>query len=992
MRFLQTPFLLLFALIISTNANDDIFVQPTASVQLITQNVYGFADFTTTIGNTVMIFSPSSVPAAPEPPKEIPPTTEETTEQPTTSTIETKPIAETPPEAEIMPSKTIVESSSSSETKEQPQIINSVVQVIEEVPTPATKKPKKKKPKTTTTTANPIPFEVKAITAVTPEPPKVVLPAKPAVNVEKFIVEPVKSVEVIEEDTEEPQHEDDEDEIVLQDGNTISEPEYDFLSRQPTEFIEETYRVVNLKPSVVKKPKTSAKTSNKQNPEVIHPTGLVTKSGGTVINNGVTTVHETSVIGTYISGKYAQVLQSTSSIINNAAKPKISPSSTLRILKTAAPSLNKTPKYVSNEDDLPNDGQPLTRTSRRPGQAPSSFKNRIQNRKDSFVSEEIVTPSPPLSGKKTTSSSRRQNGFGKGKSAQKQTVATVSAEPVTTAYSSRRNKSTRKAFQPSTVQQIVAQTQDAGNRRFKPKISPSQVDSEEQQSTSLYKFKLNRTPGRWQYKTTPKPRVTIRKLGGEIQKDALEVLAVTPSIDGSLGNDIANAKVDLDVDLDGSGSVNGDVLDDANNGAADNRIEKKLPIETIRVEISTPADFSDTYYEIATIKSPYTFQVGANKNTRYITVTSTFEKTLDPEPTATSVLTEPLTENILAPTSHIDKEHNLLETSIATLPALHLNDDQATPPLETVTETFSTTQILLKTHILPVVKEQNTTSYTLIQTYHVTRLVTATKTLPPTDLYQFVPSKTLNEFNSKLDEAGSELHLELEFGDENEHDEEDVVKKVALPEDLDLANIGSDFDLSEVDKLKIKARPKTTKAPAKKKEETTSNPLGLTPEQLAILRLLNPAAVPNVITTSKPIIKVSTVYESHVLPITNGASTFFSTISRPIATVTKTDYELATSVIAPVTPPPINPLLQLQQQQQQFQIQSTPVVAQAIVTETDSKVLKLTFGARTAYTTLYNTRVVPTMVTSYVTQSIPVQASAFPGFYPAPYPPFPFVG
>jgi hypothetical protein len=27
------------------------------------------------------------------------------------------------------------------------------------------------------------------------------------------------------------------------------------------------------------------------------------------------------------------------------------------------------------------------------------------------------------------------------------------------------------------------------------------------------------------------------------------------------------------------------------------------------VEISTPADFSDTYYEIATIKSPYTFQV-----------------------------------------------------------------------------------------------------------------------------------------------------------------------------------------------------------------------------------------------------------------------------------------------------------------------------------------------------------------------------------------------
>lgn len=37
-------------------------VQPTAIVNsLVTQNVYGFADFTTTIGNTVMIFSPSSI-------------------------------------------------------------------------------------------------------------------------------------------------------------------------------------------------------------------------------------------------------------------------------------------------------------------------------------------------------------------------------------------------------------------------------------------------------------------------------------------------------------------------------------------------------------------------------------------------------------------------------------------------------------------------------------------------------------------------------------------------------------------------------------------------------------------------------------------------------------------------------------------------------------------------------------------------------------------
>lgn len=251
---------------------------------------------------------------------------------------------------------------------------------------------------------------MQAITAVTPEPPKppkVVLSSR--VEAEsignKFIVEPVKQFEQNEDEVLEA--DDDDSEIILQDGNAIAEPEYDFLSRQPTEFVEETYRVVNLKPSVLKKPKAATKTSVK-NVDAIHPTGLVTKSGGTVVNNGLTTVHETSVIGTYISGKYAQVLQSTSQIFNANQKPKIQPSSTLRILKTAAPAVNKTPKYVSNEEE-----QSETRTTRRPAQAAGTFKNRFRNRED--TAEEIVTPSPPqtpfASGKKSSSS--RRNGSGK---------------------------------------------------------------------------------------------------------------------------------------------------------------------------------------------------------------------------------------------------------------------------------------------------------------------------------------------------------------------------------------------------------------------------------------------------------------------------------------------------------------------------------------------------------------------------------------------------
>lgn len=325
-----------------------------------------------------------------------------------------------------------------------------------------------------------------------------------------------------------------------------------------------------------------------------------------------------------------------------------------------------------------------------------------------------------------------------------------------------------------------------------------------------------------------------------------------------------------------------------------------------------------------------------------------------------------------------------------------------TPPLETVTETFSTTQNMLKTHILPVVRDVNmTSSLTFVQTYQVTRLVTATKTLPPMDFFQFIPSKTLKEFNSRLDEAGSELHLELDFGDSNE-DEEGVPRRV-FPADLDLASIGSDFDLTEVDKYRIQdnhLRLKKAHGQNKGNHVTESpNPPtpALTPEQaqqLALLRLLNPAAaaqIPDVVTTSKPILKYETIYESHVIPVFDGKATIQSTISRPVATITKTEYEIGTSSLPALPLQTINPLFP-----QQFSITSTPVVVNTEVTATNSQILKLTFGAKTVYTTLFTTQVVPTVMTSYVTSSVAVQPSAappgYPGYYPAPFAPFPYVG
>ena len=214
-------------------------------------------------------------------------------------------------------------------------------------------------------------------------------------------------------------------EPVLQVENNIGEPEYDFLSRQPSEFAEETYRVHNIKPSNAKPAQKSRQTaepkkSNANKNDNIHPTGLVTKLGGTVVKDGATTVHETSVIGTYISGKYAQVLQSTSHIFQNNAKPKIAPTSTLRILKTAAPHVPKnkhviepTPTKSVDSNSLPIDevygsGPNLVRSSRRPATSSGSFKNRFRNRnsKDDVDYQEAVQEIQPTSAYNSPKKSR----------------------------------------------------------------------------------------------------------------------------------------------------------------------------------------------------------------------------------------------------------------------------------------------------------------------------------------------------------------------------------------------------------------------------------------------------------------------------------------------------------------------------------------------------------------------------------------------------------
>ena len=104
----------------------------------------------------------------------------------------------------------------------------------------------------------------------------------------------------------------------------------------------------------------------------------------------------------------------------------------------------------------------------------------------------------------------------------------------------------------------------------------------------------------------------------------------------------------------------------------------------------------------------------------------------------------------------------------------------ATPPLKTVTETFSTKELILKTSVLPVIINGKTKHHTLTHSYYVTRLVEAVKVrnrislnprvglikhllqvMPSTmKPYDFIPTSAFTDLGNVLDEAGSEKREE----------------------------------------------------------------------------------------------------------------------------------------------------------------------------------------------------------------------------------------
>ena len=302
-------------------------------------------------------------------------------------------------------------------------------------------------------------------------------------------------------------------------------------------------------------------------------------------------------------------------------------------------------------------------------------------------------------------------------------------------------------------------------------------------------------------------------------------------------------------------------------------------LTTLDVSTSYPGELTDQYLEVATIRSPYTFNIEDNeKSTRFITITKSLTKTMEISPSksftstpSSSIHPSPsLSSTPLFDTNSIPPPENILATSstpydnvdiqgssdveflapITLTSSLH----EATPPLKTVTETLSTVETLVKKSILPVIIGEDITSlFTLSQTYSITRIVTAVKTVPPMDLFEFNPQQSFADFDTLFEGAGSEnreslLPGELEFSDQDNFGlEGPSIVKVAPPHEFldDLDIIGTKFDF--VDQMEKHNNPDLLQlkgsAPSLESSQAPAQVPGVTPEQLLYLQLLsNPLA------------------------------------------------------------------------------------------------------------------------------------------------------
>ena len=668
------------------------------------------------------------------------------------------------------------------------------------------------------------------------------------------------------------------------------------------------------------------------------PTGMVTTMGGTIVADGHTTVHETSVIGTYIDGKYAQVLKSTSRIFHNTPSPPVViPSSptlspqyeTIRSVIQGSATQFITPQATAS---LPLESLFSDQTTgNRDSRTAEDGKSLIQARLRSALSKRRgshESPSQPRA--------RPQDPFVDEEEEHDLQRSGTNLRPSFKLFSpsaARKTPDVRTSVRRAQeVNTHYARSPEPEARTFRPRYKPTATrrfaagrPTRLRPSASGPKRPSRPAPRLRPDASPPRPKPT------GIRRPAFpEVVYEQPK----------EPKENFD-------HLEYHQSPEEAPGLAD------TGEETLTVVTSTVAneDF-DLVVELATVRSLHTFRVGTTMNTRYVTFTKTF--TLDIQPTVPpqlDVSTSPIDDHLY----ETPLFENILDSGsrdVFTLPPVEIGATDIGALLETVTETFSTTEVMEKTSVLPVLQSGGTTLHTLTQTYHITRVVTAYKTIPPFQAFSFIPENSLNEFNGQLLAEGSENDEALLPG-EVELDPNGEV----LVRDPSLAQLaGGQFN---PDALEQQLHPELAAALQQRQQQQQQqqtqvaqqvNPVGGVPQLLS--GQLSAPSDPSVATPGLTQEQVQQLAYLRLLnPYGFGG---FPQVQAPSTTVT-----------------------------------SSPVIITTDIITTSTRVFRVIFNARPIMTTISSVETVHTTLTTFSTSTVTVTPSLQGGF-PFPFPASPF--
>ena len=560
------------------------------------------------------------------------------------------------------------------------------------------------------------------------------------------------------------------------------------------------------------------------------PTGLVTTFGGTTTNGLATTIHETSVIGTYINGKYAQILLSTSRIYQPSTKVN---------LNTVKPLIQKPSPVISEKTKAP------------------SFEDIFaqQNERNARLKDDLIYKDDPYADEMTEEDLQRSGSE----------LRPSFHRPAGNGFR-RKFKKQKKNLLPMTT--------------FRRKFAGSSAINGQRNNNKQNKRPLNNRRKNSESASNRVKLVTNRKQ--KVDRPNIEKVQDTFAIETTPTLPVVKNENEETL-----GSHKSKVIDGTN----------------------------EKWVEVATIRAMHEFRVGAKKNTRFVTFTKTFTHNHEPTVSPVSQKVQSYDENLfgdeeLSPTPLFE---NILETAtnIKTLHPINIGEANINAVLRTTTESFIKTETLFKTSVLPILSGGKRQMKFLTQTYMITKMVTAIKTIPPKEAFDFIPENSLNEYNGQLLAEGTENEHSLLPG-EREYSENDAERDSVI---ADVA--GEKFD---IDALDAKLDPKGNALQSGKVSLPGALPAQATPaltpaaiqQQLAYLQMMNPFALggvnplaPRVTVTSSPVTITTdvTTTTTRVLRVIFNARPIFTTLSTTeVVRTTITTYSTATVTASPQIP------------------------------------------------------------------------------------------